>query len=880
MVNKLQDACTNSGLSAVIDLPQIAVVGAQSAGKSSVLENFVGRDFLPRGTGICTRRPLILQLVNNRSGEWGEFLHAKGKRFSNFDEIRQEIEAETDRGTGQNKGISNVPINLRVYSPRVLNLTLVDLPGMTKVPVGDQPATIEKDIREMILQFISKENCLILAVSPANTDLANSDALQISKAVDPQGLRTIGVITKLDLMDQGTDARDILENRLLPLRRGYIGIVNRSQQDINGKKDISAAQRSERQFFLTHQGYSHMADRMGTAYLQKKLNEQLTNHIKDRLPQFRDALSKQLATIDKDMSKYKNYKPNDPARATKTMLTLIQQYGEKVDDVIGGGMVEEEKPDELNSGAKIRKIFNERLPLAIVQVERNDKQLRKQIRITIQNILGVSSGLFTPDKAFDKIARQEIEKLRGPSLNIVDLVVTEYMGFLRERTKSMKAYPRLEEEVERIVAMRIRDQEQDCKTHINYLIDTELSYMNTSHEDFLSRPGVGRGVAEATSQSGQTASATVGRGGVTNQVVRKGYLGMNSGGVFKGGNKEIWFVLTTESLSWYKDSDENEKKFMLPLGGLKIRDNTAKSFMSKAFSFSLYHEEGRNLFKDHKSLDLSTNTEDSMESWKASFLVAGVLPMNQEEQAEQQNGTTPENEKKPEFQESIDPNLERQVETIRSHVESYMKIVKKTVKDRVPKMVMLTIVNNMRDYCKTELLAAIYSSGLDHKQLMEESSGEEERRESMFRMHSGLKDALQIISDINVNTIRSDEPTPVDDSWRKGSAISPNPYAQNALPPSQGGQQPGFGGQGMMQQGRGGPPQMPSRPGGGPPGSMRGPMPPRNALPAPNVPRRPGGPSPQMGGPSMPPRPGQGRGPPPLPSRPAGQPINNNNSLL
>ena len=133
---------------------------------------------------------------------------------------------------------------------------------------------------------------------------------------------------------------------------------------------------------------------------------------------------------------------------------------------------------------------------------------------------------------------------------------------------------------------------------------------------------------------------------------------------------------------------------------------------------------------------------------------------------------------------------------------------------------------------------------------------------------------------------------PVDDSWRKGSAISPSPYAQNALPPSQGRPQPGFGGQGMMQQGGGmqqqqmmqsgrgggGAPQMPSRPGGGPPG--RGPMPPRNALPAPNVPRRPGGPSPQMGGPSMPARPGQGRGPPPLPSRPAGQPINNNNSLL
>lgn len=97
MVNRLQDACTQSGLSSVIDLPQIAVVGAQSAGKSSVLENFVGRDFLPRGSGIVTRRPLVLQLINTPNGEWGEFLHCKGKKFTDFEQIRNEIEAETDR---------------------------------------------------------------------------------------------------------------------------------------------------------------------------------------------------------------------------------------------------------------------------------------------------------------------------------------------------------------------------------------------------------------------------------------------------------------------------------------------------------------------------------------------------------------------------------------------------------------------------------------------------------------------------------------------------------------------------------------------------------------------------------------------------------------
>ena len=145
-----------------------------------------------------------------------------------FAEIQKEIEDETDRVTGSSKGISNLPINLRVYSPHVLSITLIDLPGLTKIAVGDQPVDIEAQIKDMIMQFICKETCLILAVTPANVDLATSDALTMAKSVDPDGLRTIGVLTKLDLMDEGTDAREIMENRLLPLRRGYVAVVNRS----------------------------------------------------------------------------------------------------------------------------------------------------------------------------------------------------------------------------------------------------------------------------------------------------------------------------------------------------------------------------------------------------------------------------------------------------------------------------------------------------------------------------------------------------------------------------------------------------------------------------------------------------------------------------
>jgi len=467
-----------------LDLPQIAVVGGQSAGKSSVLENFVGRDFLPRGSGIVTRRPLILQLINSTT-EYGEFLHAKGKIFSDFDEIRREIEADTERLTGGNKGISNLPINLRVYSPHVLNITLIDLPGLTKIPVGDQPVDIEAQIRDMIMQFICKETCLILAVTPANVDLATSDALMLAKSVDPDGLRTIGVITKLDLMDEGTDAREIMENKLLPLRRGYVGVVNRSQKDIEGRKDIKAAMAAERKFFLSHPAYRHMAERMGTPYLQRVLNQQLTNHIRETLPALRDRLQKQALSMEKDVAEFKNFRPDDPSIKTKAMLQMIQLMQSDFERAIEGSGSANINTMELSGGAKINRLFHERFPFEIVKMEFDEKELRREIAFAIRNIHGIRVGLFTPDLAFEAIVKKQISRLKEPSLKCIDLVVAELCSVVRFCAEKMQRYPRLREEVERIVTTQIREREQKCKDQIILLNDSELAYMNTNHEDFI-----------------------------------------------------------------------------------------------------------------------------------------------------------------------------------------------------------------------------------------------------------------------------------------------------------------------------------------------------------------------------------------------------------
>uniref|UniRef100_A0A3Q1GKE7 Interferon-induced GTP-binding protein Mx n=1 Tax=Acanthochromis polyacanthus TaxID=80966 RepID=A0A3Q1GKE7_9TELE len=818
LVNRMQDAFSAIGQNANLDLPQIAVVGGQSAGKSSVLENFVGKDFLPRGSGIVTRRPLVLQLMNCPT-EYAEFLHCKGKKFTDFDEVRQEIEAETDRITGANKGISPVPINLRVYSPHVLNLTLVDLPGMTKVPVGDQPADIESQIRDMLMQFVTKENCLMLAVSPANSDLANSDALKIAKEVDPQGMRTIGVITKLDLMDEGTDAKDILENKLLPLRRGYIGVVNRSQKDIDGKKDITAALAAERKFFLSHPAYRHLAERMGTAYLQKILNQQLTNHIRDTLPGLRAKLQSQLLSIDKEVEEYKNFRPDDPSRKTKALLQMVQQFSVDFEKCIEGSG-DQIDTAELSGGARINRIFHERFPFELVKMEFDEKELRKEISYAIKNIHGIRTGLFTPDMAFETIVKRQIGKIKEPCTKCVDMVISELVNTVRQCTKKLAQYPLLREEMERIVTQHIRDRENRTKDQVLLLIDIELSYMNTNHEDFIGFANAQQRINQMSKKKAAgNQDEIMPERGVNDRfkVIRKGWLTINNIGIMKGGAKEYWFVLTAESLSWYKDDEEKEKKYMLQVDNLKLRD-VEKGFMSSKHIFALFNTEQRNVYKDYRQLELACESQEDVDAWKASFLRAGVYPERVTDKEGKSDGGDENGSDN--FMHSMDPQLERQVETIRNLVDSYMSIVNKTVRDLMPKTIMHLMINNTKEFINAELLAQLYSCG-DQNSLMEESQEQAQHRDEMLRMYFALKEALSIIGDISTSTITTAMPPPVDDSWlqvqRGGSggrspATSPTPNRRAPPgPPAR----PGSRGPPPGPPPAGGPP-VPSRPGASP----------------------------------------------------------------
>ncbi|KAK6919983.1 Dynamin stalk domain [Dillenia turbinata] len=480
LVNKIQRACTalgdhgeDSALPTLWDaLPSIAVVGGQSSGKSSVLESIVGKDFLPRGSGIVTRRPLVLQLHKIDEGrEYAEFMHLPRKRFTDFAAVRKEIQDETDRETGRTKHISSVPIHLSVYSPNVVNLTLIDLPGLTKVAVEGQPESIVHDIENMVRSYIEKPNCIILAVSPANQDLATSDAIKISREVDPKGERTFGVLTKIDLMDKGTDAVDILEGKSYKLQFPWIGVVNRSQADINKNVDMIAARRREREYFQNSPEYKHLANRMGSEHLGKMLSKHLETVIKSRIPGLQSLINKTISEIESELSRLGKPVATDAGGKLYMIMEICrgfdQIFKEHLDGVRPGG-------------DKIYTVFDNQLPAALKRLQFDKQLAMENVRKLITEADGYQPHLIAPEQGYRRLIESSLVTIRGPAEAAVDAVHAILKDLVHKstgETMELKQYPTLRVEVGNAAIEALDRMRDESKRATLQLVDMECSYL-------------------------------------------------------------------------------------------------------------------------------------------------------------------------------------------------------------------------------------------------------------------------------------------------------------------------------------------------------------------------------------------------------------------
>lgn len=535
VVDELRDV----GLQNYISLPRIAAVGTQSSGKSSAIESIVGLDFLPRGGGVVTRRPLELRLVHlhaeDHKGEqaWAIFDQLPDKKFTNFNEVRQEIERQTDLVAGTKKGIVNDPIVMTVYSTTAPDLTVIDLPGVTRVAVAgsDQTGDIEKVTRDMTLHYISDPRTIILAVLPANQDVSTSDALQLARQVDPQGRRTIGVVTKIDIMDHGTDASRMLRGEDIPLKLGYVGVKMRSQADIVANKPVKASLEDEKDWFAKHRFYSKLPPGMvGTPVLIEKLTKILFTHIRRFLPQIKQEINDKRLKVDARLDELGHGVPLDDVERMQFMWTTLTDFCDMFKNTIKGNfdrklqryMANAAMPGGANSnsieggGSKVRQIMNDFLYDIVsdrMTVDMDDDSIGRAIEMHEGDSL---PGFPSPD-TFEFLSLPHLQKLISPSAELVN-DVSSALDLMAQQLAQIvfRRFPKLSEAAleitqniisrERETARAIVEQQVTCQT--GYLFTNDPEYLS-GHVNAENLYGIGEGAAPAkqedTGKLGQAA---------------------------------------------------------------------------------------------------------------------------------------------------------------------------------------------------------------------------------------------------------------------------------------------------------------------------------------------------------------------------------------
>ncbi|EPY77962.1 interferon-induced GTP-binding protein Mx2 [Camelus ferus] len=286
----LVDSLRALGVEQDLALPAIAVIGDQSSGKSSVLEALSGVA-LPRGSGIVTRCPLVLQLKKQlHECTWRGTLSYRNTELQLQDpsQVEREIRKAQDAIAGSGVGISHELISLEVTAPEVPDLTLIDLPGIARVAVGNQPQDIGQQIKALITKYIRRQETINLVVVPCNVDIATTEALSMAQEVDPDGDRTIGILTKPDLVDKGTEkcVLNVMQNLTYCLKKGYMIVKCRGQQDILDKMSLAEATRRETLFFQMHPYFRGLLEegKATVPRLAERLTAELTVHIRKSLP--------------------------------------------------------------------------------------------------------------------------------------------------------------------------------------------------------------------------------------------------------------------------------------------------------------------------------------------------------------------------------------------------------------------------------------------------------------------------------------------------------------------------------------------------------------------------------------------------------------------
>ena len=485
----LIDQLRDCGVNEYIKLPRICSLGTQSSGKSSVLESIVGLDFLPRGDGVVTRRPLELRLCHINSGEpWAIFEERKGTKFTDFVKVRETIEALTDEVCKTNKNIIDKPIVLNVYSQTCPDLTLVDLPGVTRVPIGDQPKNIEQITKDMARRYVEDPLTIILCVIAANSDIATSDGLMLAKDIDVSGTRTLGVLTKLDIMDAGTDARKVLLNEEIPLKLGYVGVKNRSKQDLMNKISMAETAKKEREFFKSHPAYKNLpSGHLGTDVLINKLTKIYFRIIRENLPRIIKAINDRVHVAEEELQSLGQPMPTDEAGKMSLLWNMINEYCDIFRNVLQGKYNNKRLTFmEGEGGFKIKILYKKLLEEFTGDYKCTKGYSDENINYALTIHEGDSIPGFPSVDAFIYLLRPQLEKLKDP-IEECFTNVFQYIDFLSGKIleKTFTRFPQAINDLTDLVTNYLIEERDKTKYLIDSVVDMEINYLFTNDYEYL-----------------------------------------------------------------------------------------------------------------------------------------------------------------------------------------------------------------------------------------------------------------------------------------------------------------------------------------------------------------------------------------------------------
>ncbi|XP_043557306.1 interferon-induced GTP-binding protein Mx3-like [Chiloscyllium plagiosum] len=426
----LIDSLRALGVDQDLSLPAIAVIGDQSSGKSSVLEALSGVA-LPRGSGIVTRCPLELKLKNARETKiWKAQISYKNylKELSDPSEVEKEIVKAQNIMAGKDQGISSELISVEVESSKVPDLTLIDLPGIARVAVGSQPQDIGDQIKQLINSYISEDKTINLVVIPCNVDIATTEALKMAQEADPSGERTLGILTKPDLVDKGTEESilKIIRNEVVALNKGYMVVKCRGQQDINDQLTLVEALEREKAFFKGNELFrALLEEKVATIQcVAARLTTELVSQIRKTLPTIEKEVRCKIAETSRELELMGSGVPEEDEERVPFLIDKIRAYGEDLSNLTIGEYSREYE-DNMKIYTVVRKSFGKWHDLLDDDQTEFKEIMSDQVSEYTERSRGRELPGFTNYRIFESLAKNQIMKLEPPSLTMLKVIADQ-----------------------------------------------------------------------------------------------------------------------------------------------------------------------------------------------------------------------------------------------------------------------------------------------------------------------------------------------------------------------------------------------------------------------------------------------------------------------